>query len=413
MTRSSGSGAARVFAAWFALVALAIVAALYGCNSTTGPAAPSYLCTTGCTIPENALADFQTGFNALDSANVARLFAPGFVFRFLQSDVSSGVPDSLERSEFLGCIGNLFHRGSPLHDPAASKISLQVALVNFDADNRVGHAGWKRYTVNTSLLITFLDGSQVAMNSPATLYFKPANGSGGAWQIAEWQDQPGSTSPSIHMDGVRRTQVSRAPTWGQLLYRYRPQLLQPYFPTSTPEGVITDFQNTFINLDVAEFDSLLASDFVFRFQQIDIQQGAPDSLDRASALNCLSNLMRSGCSTSPPAQKISLSIAIVSQSEDTRIGHAGWRRYVVNTALTITFGDGYQTQVNSPATFYFRKQPAGSTHWALAEWQDQPGSTSRPVRLADPGQVARLRSSTWGVLFRIYDCAGIAITASR
>jgi hypothetical protein len=157
---------------------------------------------------------------------------------------------------------------------------------------------------------------------------------------------------------------------------------QPYFPRTSPENVITDIQNAYINLDRVEYDSTLASDYVFRFQQADITQlNAPDSLIRAEELTFAENLFTNGYNGQPAASKIALTITIGSKDDDNRIGHSGWKKYNVTTALAITFPDGNQTTVNSPATFYFRQEPAITGLWVFAEWQDQPGSTA-PIRLA-------------------------------
>ena len=183
------------------------------------------------------------------------------------------------------------------------------------------------------------------------------------------------------------------------VYHHIPQ----YVPNSSPEAVISNLAAAFDREDRVEADSLLSGDFIFRFQQFDIQMGAPDSLIRSEILACLQNLFVNGSAGGdPPASMINLVLVIISKDDDNRVGHAGWKRYDVNTALTIFFADGNQTLVNAPARMYFKQEPASSGVWRLSEWDDEPGSTDRPARSLGVGGADRTGARSWGKLFFLY-----------
>jgi hypothetical protein len=200
-------------------IAVLALSATPGCNSaTTAPQKLSYSCgPSGCPSNENVITDFQNAFINLDSAAVARLLAPGFVFRFQLQDAQNGEPDSLTRAAFLGAIGNLFDQNPHAILQPAMRISLALSIVSKDDDNRIGHLGWMKYTLNTALTLTFQDGNQTQVSSPGTFYFTTG---GAGWQLAEWQDQPGSTGRPVHLEGTDRLAKVRTASWGSVLRAY-------------------------------------------------------------------------------------------------------------------------------------------------------------------------------------------------
>jgi hypothetical protein len=179
---------------------------------------------------------------------------------------------------------------------------------------------------------------------------------------------------------------------------------RPFYVTPTsPENVISNLEALYINLDPVEYDSTLAPDYVFRFQPTDIAVGQPDSLVRAEELNFAGNLFVNGAGEgSPKATRIQLILTPISSGDDNRIGHAGWRRYVVQTQLIATFANRPSINVTGPAWLYFRQVPERSGRWMLAEWVDQPlSSGSAPGRVFTQG--ARAGSPyTWGMLRKLY-----------
>jgi hypothetical protein len=177
----------------------------------------------------------------------------------------------------------------------------------------------------------------------------------------------------------------------------------PYVPPTSPENVIKNMAALYINLDVARYDSTLATGYVFRFQPTDITVGQPDSLIRAEEMNFAENLFINGAGEgSPKATRIQLVLEIGSSGADNRIGHAGWKKYVVQTQLTVTFTSRDWIKVNGPAWLYFRQEPEGSGRWRLAEWADQPVSSgSAPGRVFTMGAPAA-SGTTWGQLRKLY-----------
>ena len=147
-----------------------------------------------------------------------------------------------------------------------------------------------------------------------------------------------------------------------------------YRAPTTPENVIHNIHAVYENLDFNKYDEVLASDYVFRFQHADIQSGEADSLIRAEEVTFAENLFNKGATlgtvSEPAASKISLKIDVLDSSPDLRVGHADWVRYEVQTTLLVTFA-GSNVNVDSPATFYFKQEPAGSGTWKFAEWKDE------------------------------------------
>ena len=152
-----------------------------------------------------------------------------------------------------------------------------------------------------------------------------------------------------------------------------------YRAYTSPANVIFNIHAIYENQDFHEYDAnALASDYVFRFQQADISSGQPDSLIRAEEVTFAENLFSKGTVTQPAAAKITLQIDTLASSPDLRLGHEGWIRVDLQTSLVVTFPEGNTLNVNSPAVFYFKQEPAGSGTWKFAEWKDEP-STAAPV----------------------------------
>jgi hypothetical protein len=179
---------------------------------------------------------------------------------------------------------------------------------------------------------------------------------------------------------------------------------QFYVAPTSPENVIRNLEALYINLDPVEFDSTLAPGFVFRFQPADIGVGQPDSLTRPEVLQFAENLFINGAGDgSPRATRIQLILTPNSHGDDNRIGHIGWKKYVVQTQLTVTFTNTPSINVTGPAWLYFRQVPEGSGRWMLAEWDDQPVSSAGgvPRRVMTQGAMAA-SPYTWGMLLKLY-----------
>ena len=177
---------------------------------------------------------------------------------------------------------------------------------------------------------------------------------------------------------------------------------KPPATVPAPSGdVIRDMKSLYINRDVQEYGKILSSDYVFRFVP-DPVSGHEDSLSRAEELNFGNHLFVTGSTDGqePPALSIRLTIDTTSSEPDNRRGHTGWVRYYVQTSLTLTQTNGAAHNVNGPAIFYFKQEPAGSGVWKLAEWQDEPVS-SRGTRVSPQGATPTARTS-WGSLKKIF-----------
>jgi hypothetical protein len=198
-------------AAGLALVATAALAG-FGCNSTTAPATTSpYLADTSA---ENTIANVATAFGKMDSAELAAILPPEFAFRFMPADVGSGSPDSLTQEQFLNALGKLFAAKSPC---SASKIALTITPVHKQPDVRPGHDGWKHYTVNAALVVTYQDGNQISVNSPLEMYLRQTTAGSNHWLLAEWQDEQGSTGAPWSRVRPASAGAPTSSTWGHLL----------------------------------------------------------------------------------------------------------------------------------------------------------------------------------------------------
>jgi hypothetical protein len=180
-------------------------------------------------------------------------------------------------------------------------------------------------------------------------------------------------------------------------------LHQSYVAPTSPENVIKNMAALYINFDPVEYDSTLATGYVFRFQPSDITSGQPDSLIRAQELSFAENLFINGAGPEVPrATRIRLVLQILNSGIDNRVWHAGWKKYVVQTQLTVTITNQDSIKVTGPAWWYFRQEPEGSGRWRLAEWADQPLSSGRgPGRVFTQGVLAA-SGNTWGVLHKLY-----------
>jgi hypothetical protein len=180
--------------------------------------------------------------------------------------------------------------------------------------------------------------------------------------------------------------------------------VHPYVAPTSPEKVIQNLAALYINMDLVEYDSTLAPDFVFRFAPGDISQGQADSLTRAEEMAFAENLFVNGAGEGAPrATRIQLVLQTASGGDDNRIGHTGWKRYYVNTNLSVSFTNANPIQVTGPALMYFRQVPEGSGRWRLAEWIDQPVAPSggAPGRVSPRGALAA-DVTTWGMVRRLY-----------
>ena len=148
---------------------------------------------------------------------------------------------------------------------------------------------------------------------------------------------------------------------------------------------------------------MLAEDFVFRFQPLDIQSGAPDSIMRGEMLTALLHFFLTGVAgDNPAASQIKLDLTLSTALEDTLPAHVGWRGYRLATRLSAGFPNGNSLEVSSPIELYFRRVPSGSERWRLAEWKDIAGAGLMGRREAEPERVTDARGTTWGQLFNLF-----------
>lgn len=144
------------------------------------------------TSPENVIYNVTAAFQNQEFLPYSEQLCDGYVFRGIL-DENTNRQDSLILAEELNFAENLFQRGSSdrTQKPATS-IKLVIITTSKDPDPRVGHEGWIRYVVQTSLKVNTADGGEIVVNSPALLYLRPDPGA--TWCLAEWQDERSAES---------------------------------------------------------------------------------------------------------------------------------------------------------------------------------------------------------------------------
>ncbi len=165
-------------------------------------------------------------------------------------------------------------------------------------------------------------------------------------------------------------------------------------------SLLKDIPTAFTHLDIAGYTAELDDHFVFRTLP-DLGSGHSDSLGRAVELSVMKHLFTDGAGGQFAMKKILLTVDTTSSSSDSRVGHEGWIRYIVQTHFVGTFPDGNEMHIDSPAWLYFRPAAAGT--WKLAEWADQPPPGSPATRGAAGSQGSHAtRQTTWTSLRYLY-----------
>ncbi|MBI5836140.1 MAG: PEGA domain-containing protein [Candidatus Eisenbacteria bacterium] len=164
-----------------------------------------------------------------------QLLAPGFKFRFQDSDKVPGQSDSLDYDDEVQFGWNLLLRGKPANGlPQAVRVTAELDVHREESDPRPGHAGWVRCATHTYLSISFRDSSRVEALTAAWLTYMPDWT--GTWKLAEWSEFPDANSPGVRratwaVTGGMASRWARAagfgpqpaspPSWGRLRRLYR------------------------------------------------------------------------------------------------------------------------------------------------------------------------------------------------
>ncbi len=137
---------------------------------------------------------------------------------------------------------------------------------------------------------------------------------------------------------------------------------------AVPESVLVNLSLALQSLDATEATRITTSSYAFRFPGYLVEAGSPDSLTRdgwAAMLTRLFQAERPG--PVPAVDSVQLSTTIVAIDNDTRPGHAGWKRYRVRMGGSVHFTNGNGNLIYSDNYLYFR---TSLNQWALAEWDE-------------------------------------------
>ena len=145
------------------------------------------------TSPENVVNNIAAVYELRDVTQYDSLLTDAYVFRFQEADIRTGAPDSIGHAQEILFAEKLFVSGAGGENPAASRITFSYTISAIGDDPRLGHTGWKRYTVQTTVKVGFSNGNEIEVNSPAEFYFKQDPEGSGLWRLAEWRDLPGGT----------------------------------------------------------------------------------------------------------------------------------------------------------------------------------------------------------------------------
>ena len=168
----------------------------------------------------------------------------------------------------------------------------------------------------------------------------------------------------------------------------------PYPSPTAPESVLTNLQTSYRNREIEQYAQLLAPEFIFKFQPLDVNEiGTPHWTRDQDSIGTRALL------TTPDVSDIRLDL-IYGQKDptlDTTPPVDTLKIRIITTDLQVDQTDGTTWLVTDQQLFFFRQgKPINGenpTHWFIYEWDDLP-SVSSP-KLA-------VRTTTWGKLKSTY-----------
>jgi len=174
-----------------------------------------------------------------------------------------------------------------------------------------------------------------------------------------------------------------------------PPPLSPYSSPTEPESLITNLQISYRQREIEEYAKLLAPEFIFRFQSIDVDDIGTEFWTRDQDSTGTRALL-----TTPEVSDIRLSL--IHGARDLTVDSTppvdSLKIRIITTDLQVDQTDGTTWLVQDQQDFYFRQGKAANgedpTHWFIYEWQDLPS-------LGAPR--FEVRGTTWGQMKNIYE----------
>jgi hypothetical protein len=169
----------------------------------------------------------------------------------------------------------------------------------------------------------------------------------------------------------------------------------PYSSPTEPESLITNLQLSYNRREIEEYAKLLAPEFIFRFQSIDVDDIGTEFWTRDQDSTGTRALL-----TTPEVSDIRLSL--IHGARDLTVDSTppvdSLKIRIITTDLQVDQTDGTTWLVLDQQDFYFRQGKAAigedPTHWFIYEWQDLPS-------LGAPR--FEVRGTTWGRMKNIYE----------
>jgi hypothetical protein len=325
----------------------------------------------------------------------------GFIFRFQPVDIADGLPPVWGIADEVTA-----HRGLFQAFADSSILSLSLTITQNSPEDLdpplEGRDGWKRIratNVNYRLMFNANDGLEV-VGGQADFILKPDDG---VWRVADWLDLPRPFAP-----GPGQSKAVSPATWGSVktLYHrgpYQPvEVQEPLLSPTRPEYLIenlaiiyNDTLRSAAERQDAYGDLLLAAggepprpDFVFRFQDVDIQGGLPPSWGLAQEIAAHSNLFAAQENGEVYSLELDVTYGDPEPLEPPQTGREDWREILatnVNLRLLFNPNDGIEVEGGQAE---FQLAPFDD-RWYIAGWTDLP----RP--LAGTG-LSAVEPATWG-----------------
>jgi len=169
----------------------------------------------------------------------------------------------------------------------------------------------------------------------------------------------------------------------------------PYASPTAPESLITNLQASYRNREIEHYAEILAPEFIFRFQSIDVDEIGTEFWTRDQDSVGTRALLTT-------TEVSDIRISLIYGARDTTVNFPGTpldslKIRIITTDLQVDQTDGTTWLIQDQQDRYFRKGIEANgedpTHWWLYEWQDLPALGAPKVDVA---------SATWGKLKNRY-----------
>jgi len=175
----------------------------------------------------------------------------------------------------------------------------------------------------------------------------------------------------------------------------------PYSQPTAPESLITNLQASYLNREIEHYAEILAPDFIFRFQSIDVGEIGTDFWTRDQDSTGTRALLTTN-------QVSDIRISLIYGDRDTAVNTLGTpldslKIRIITTDLQVDQTDGTTWLVQDQQDMYFRKGIEASgedpTHWWLYEWVDLPTLGAPGMRpLSSGASPTQEYTTSWGEL---------------